>query len=433
MTILLIPVAILLFTFGVLAQTVDRTVLDLFSEVDKYETQQRQAYAQSGKRYDASARENILNDKKSLARKYVDVAASRTDLKGEDYYYLGRLYSAAENDQKTLELMRKFVSQYPPTATGDMIQSALVYSVILASRTKQMDLAEDAFARWQKGQPMLVSQQPVLQDYIATGYLKDGKPELALKHAQAAFDLLKSIPAKTAKEKRDREQIYMNLVEVLSLGYKKSKNTDQAMEILAEARAESFALPSANLYRKVMTFVDGSGFSEKKLMQKVDAYTTSDPAPEIKISEWIGESAGSLEQLRGKVVLLDFWATWCGPCISTFPRLRGWYKKYAGNDFVIIGVTQYYGKQDDKPMSNLQELDFLRGFKEKYKMPYSLAVAGPNEASIKYGIAALPTTILLDRNGVVRYIGIGAGAEESENLEDTIKKVLKEETRVAKN
>jgi hypothetical protein len=49
---------------------------------------------------------------------------------------------------------------------------------------------------------------------------------------------------------------------------------------------------------------------------------------------------------------------------------------------------------------------------------------------MKYGIAAYPTTILLDKNGVVRYIGIGAGTEESENLEDEIKKVLKEDSRI---
>ena len=182
---------------------------------------------------------------------------------------------------------------------------------------------------------------------------------------------------------------------------------------------------------QVMTFVEGSGFSEKKLMQKVDAYTSADPAPELKVAEWIGQQETTLEQLRGKIVLLDFWATWCGPCISTFPRLRGWHKKYSGNDFVIIGVTQYYGEQEGKRVTELQEIEFLREFREKYKLPYGFAVARAGEAQFKYGINAYPTTMLLDRNGVVRYIGIGSSGEESENLEDTIKKILKEETRLA--
>jgi thiol-disulfide isomerase/thioredoxin len=122
------------------------------------------------------------------------------------------------------------------------------------------------------------------------------------------------------------------------------------------------------------------------------------------------------------------------PCISTFPRLREWYKKFGGNDFTIVGVTKYYGQQDGKKMSKLEESEFLKEFRTKYKLPYGIAVlADNNEDSMKYGINAFPTTILLDRNGVVRYIGIGNGVEESENLESMIQKVLKEGGQIAES
>jgi len=166
-------------------------------------------------------------------------------------------------------------------------------------------------------------------------------------------------------------------------------------------------------------------------MQRVDSYASAEPAPQMKFTEWIGHEPIALEYFRGRVVLLDFWATWCGPCIATFPRLRSWHKKYGGDNFIIVGVTQYYGQQDGKKMSPLQELDFLNEFKAKYKLPYPFAIAAASEAPMKYGIMAYPTTILLDRKGVVRYIGIGAGLEESENLEDTIKKVLDEDRNLA--
>ena len=94
-------------------------------------------------------------------------------------------------------------------------------------------------------------------------------------------------------------------------------------------------------------------------------------------------------------------------------------------------MTQYYGEQDGKQMSPLQELDFLRDFREKHKLPYGFAIIPPAEAGLKFGINAYPTTILLDRNGVVRYIGIGSGTEESENLEDMIKKLLNEQHNLA--
>ena len=274
-------------------------------------------------------------------------------------------------------------------------------------------------------------QQPTLEAFLAFGFFKDNQYEQAIKYGQNAFDLMKTLEAKSPKDKREKEQVYMNLVEILALSHKKSKNKDAALDILAEARARSFTLPSANLYRKVMDFVAGSGFSEKKLMQKVESYANAEPAPNMEIKEWIGHDATSLEKFRGKIVLLDFWATWCMPCIATFPRLRDWHKKYGGNDFIIVGVTQYYGNGGGKPMTPLQELAFLGEFKEKHKLLYPFAVAEQGEDTMKYGIGAYPTTVLLDRNGVVRYIGIGSGAEESENLEDMIKKLLREETKVA--
>ena len=96
----------------------------------------------------------------------------------------------------------------------------------------------------------------------------------------------------------------------------------------------------------------------------------------------------------------------------------------------MVGVTQYEGSKDGKRMTDLQELDYLKDFKDKYKMTYPVAVVRTGEIS-KYGIAAFPTTVLLDRSGVIRYIGIGSGGEEAQNLEDMIKKVLKESPKLA--
>lgn len=423
---LFIPIVLLIIVpVGLSAQ--DRPVQELFSEVENYPAARSKELMSSGKRITAETREDIADEKKSLAAKHAAEVAARTRLEKTDHYYLARLWSTAGNDTKVLESMNKLLSEFPPETQGDLIQSARSFVVVLSSRRKQMPEAEAAFELWKKGQPMVKTQQPVLQDHLALGYYKSGQFEQAVRHAEEAFTLLKGMKAKTLAEKRDREQIYMNLVEVLSMAYRKSKNSDRALSVLAEARAESFAIPSTELYRKVMQFVEGGGFSEKKLMQKVESYASADPAPEMVIKEWLGENQPTLENLKGKVVLLDFWATWCGPCISTFPRLRGWHKKYgAGGDFALIGVTQYYGGADGKKMTALQELDFLNEFRAKHKLPYPIAIVGPNEWHMKFGISAIPATILLDRNGVVRYIGIGSGLEESQNLEEMIEKVLKE-------
>lgn len=413
------------------AQPPAKSVMQLNQEIENYVSDKTKELIGQGKRVDAGKRTELANDRKSLAGKYAAEAAARSDLSKTDFYYLGLLYVAAEENVKALDSMKKFLAEFPPETKGDMIQSARSYGVIMATRRKQMAEAEQFYQAWLKGDPFVKSQQPVLGSILAVGFFKDGQYDQAIKYGQEAFDLLKTLEAKNPREKRDKEKVYMNLVEVLAMSYKKNKNSEQSLNILAEARAQSFTIPSADLYRKVMDFVEGSGFSEKKLMQKVESYASADPAPDLKIVEWLGQEPVSLSSLRGKIVLLDFWATWCRPCISTFPRLREWHKKFAGNDFVIVGVTKYYGEANGKRMTPLQELDFLGEFKKKHKLPYPFAVAEPVEDSVKYGINAYPTTVLLDRSGVVRYIGIGAGLEESENLEDMIKKLLKEEPRLA--
>ena len=430
---LLFVVAIIVVSglFPNLAAAQGKPLGDLFIELEGYTAERIRELQSAGKRIDAGRREEIDNERRALAGKYAAEAAARPGLAKTDFYYLGRIYGTAGNETKLFEAMKRFLSEFPPETKGDMIQSARAFVVTLSSQRKLMADAEAAFALWRSGSPLIVAHQPALQDRIALGYYKNEEYDKAIKHAQEAFEVLKTFKAKSLSDKRDREQLYMNLIEVLAMSYRKSKNSDQALSVLAEARAESFAIPSAELYRKVMTFVEGSGFSEKKLMQKVESYASADPAPGMAFAEWIGHEPIALEHFRGRVVLLDFWATWCGPCISTFPRLRAWHKKYGGDNFIIVGVTQYYGEQGGKKMSKLQELEYLNEFKAKHKLPYPFAITGPTEARMKYGINAYPTTVLLDRRGIVRYVGIGAGTEESENLEDMIKKVLNDEQNLA--
>jgi thiol-disulfide isomerase/thioredoxin len=414
-------------------QSQNRPAAEIYKEALDYVKEKSKELIGQGKKLNAETREDLAQEQKSLAKKYATELAARADLKGTDFYYLGSLYNLTENDAKALEAMKKFLAAYPPETVGDAIQSARSYVVVLAAKQKQFADAEQTFQTWLKGEPQMPKQRPAIEQSLAISFYKDGKYDEAIKYGQSAFDNLKALEAATLAERRAKMDLYGNLVEILALSYRKAKNTDQALSVLAEGRALSFTIPSAKLYRKVMTVVSGSGFSEKKLMQKVESYKTASAAPELSIEEWLGQDATTFESLRGKVVLLDFWATWCGPCISTFPRLREWHKKYSPEGFTIVGVTQFYGEADGKKMTPLQETEFLGEFRKKHKLPYGFAVSKRGEDTAKYDINAYPTTVLLDRSGVIRYIGIGAGAEESENLEEMIKKLIKETNQTAVN
>src|SRR2546426_8169567 len=83
----------------------------------------------------------------------------------------------------------------------------------------------------------------------------------------------------------------------------------------------------------------GPGGAEDKKPQAL----VGKPAPEITGDFALNGKPVKLADLKGKVVLLDFWAVWCGPCIATFPHLREWNKDYKDKGLEVVGVTSYYG------------------------------------------------------------------------------------------
>jgi thiol-disulfide isomerase/thioredoxin len=417
---------VVLFASSVFGQNEPKTSAELYKEVNGFVNAKFRELSSKGEKIDFYTRENVVKDQKKLADKYAKEIWATNNLTYDDAYFVGLLYGIAQNDAKSLEAFQKFLTLVPANSTGDVLQDVRSRTVVLYARKKQFTEMEKIYQDWINGSPAFPKQRPTIENVISVAYFKDGKYAESVKYGESAFNLLKTLEARNLQERNIKTEIYGNLVDVLTLGYKKTKRNDDALNILAESRALAFTIPSASLYRKVMEIVAGSGISEKKLIQKVESIKTSEPAPEIVVEEWLGENTANLKELRGKVVLVDFWATWCVPCISTFPKLRGWYKKYQPKGFEIIGVTQYYGSAGERRVTPLQELDFVREFKSEHKLPYSLAISSKGETQGQYGVKALPTTILLDRKGFVRYIGIGAGQEEAENIQEMLDKLIAE-------
>ena len=133
-----------------------------------------------------------------------------------------------------------------------------------------------------------------------------------------------------------------------------------------------------------------------------------------------------LSDLRGQVVLLDFWATWCGPCRATFPNLRRLQSAYQEKGLMIIGVTRYFGQADGAKVNREQELAYLRDFKKKNELTYGFAVGNSNQDLDNYGVFGIPTYVLIDRGGNVRLMGLGAAAAPAAMLEKAVKKLIDE-------
>jgi len=135
-------------------------------------------------------------------------------------------------------------------------------------------------------------------------------------------------------------------------------------------------------------------------------------APDFAFTSTEGDYITS-EDLRGKVVVLDFWATWCGPCRSSVPELRNLHRKYVTNQsFVMIGISN---DDDDQVWGE---------FTAENKMLWAQYRDQAGKILRAFDIRALPTYIIIDHEGIVRYLSIGAGSRTAIKLEDELRKQL---------
>jgi len=157
-------------------------------------------------------------------------------------------------------------------------------------------------------------------------------------------------------------------------------------------------------------------------------------APELGISEWIDGKPMTWKSWQGKVVLLDFWAPWCGPCRVMFPHLKKLYSDYHDKGLEIIGVTRYYGYfnqlgQNLRGVPPAEELAWIKKFKMHHEIPFPYAVADGEDAmknQAGYGVSGIPHMVLVDKKGIVRLYAIGSGAASEEKLSLGIAELIAE-------
>jgi len=150
-------------------------------------------------------------------------------------------------------------------------------------------------------------------------------------------------------------------------------------------------------------------------------------APELAaVDRWFPGEPNTFAGLRGKVVLLDFWATWCVPCIQAFPSLTEWHQNFQKDGLAILGVTKYQGEAEGFSVNNIAEIEFLKRFKKANRLPYDFVVTKDNTNQVMYGAGAIPTAVLIDRKGIIRYIETGTSASREEEIRQEIEKLLAE-------
>ena len=134
-------------------------------------------------------------------------------------------------------------------------------------------------------------------------------------------------------------------------------------------------------------------------------------APEWTLERLDGSGELSLASLRGKTVVLNFWASWCGPCRDEMPLLQAGSKRWQGKNVVFVGVDA----KDDR--------GYARDFLKRYGVTYPNVYDGKGSQIGRYGVTGYPETFFIDADGKVRH-RIAGPVEQASDLDEGIERAL---------
>jgi cytochrome c biogenesis protein CcmG/thiol:disulfide interchange protein DsbE len=136
-----------------------------------------------------------------------------------------------------------------------------------------------------------------------------------------------------------------------------------------------------------------------------------EPAPELELPWLSGDGMGSLQDYRGRVVVLNFWASWCEPCREESPLLQRWHERLEGRGATVLGVDA------------LDEIGHARAFIEEYGLTYPMLRDGDGSTREPFGILGFPETFVIDRDG--RIAAVQRGPVTAEFMRERVAPLLR--------
>jgi len=395
-------------------------------------------------------------EQRQLAAKYAATAAARSGLTSDDFYYLGMLDWIAENLDGTATSLLQFIAS--DNAPADRSQTARSVLAVVRAKQGKLDDAERILSDYLSKDPKKLTERSRMEGEIAKAYQAQKQFDKMAPHADQDYAAAKSLvldPGSTQRgldEILDAGMLVFEAYRDLGDRTKAEAALDDMRSIAVQVQSPSFAYYATD--QKIRFLIDtgrkptalalyasslgaaGKDFPVKEvqddLVKRLKARQThykmlGEKAPDLpSVDRWFPGTAQSMADLKGKVVLLDFWATWCAPCFDSFPNLIEWQEQFKDQGLVILGVTRYYGQVNGLPADEAHEVDALKAFRTKWKLPYDFVVAKDQNIQLLYGGTALPTAAIIDRHGVIRYLESGTSRSRISQMHDMIVKLLAE-------
>jgi thiol-disulfide isomerase/thioredoxin len=401
-----------------------RPAQELYEEANGYLGRRFQEFNKQKLPYDPKLEAQTKKEQKDLAVRNAATLQARGSLKSDDLYYLGMLHHLAGDADGALAAMRLMLKDDPDGQKAQTARNVVVLYAIKKDLIPEANAAVEAYAHHQ---PQSADDRYRMELLITDAYMRAKDHASMAGHAKEMLAASKKYIETNKGEVFRRDEMLLKSTVLLADAYLKSNQKDAAIAALTELRKLAIQLPSATLYRDATVRVARLN-PELNVEQLFDHSLVAENValPELIADEWIEQQPKKLTDFRGQVVLIDFWATWCGPCRYTLPNLARWQNEYKSKGLVILGVTKYYGRGGGKELTEPEEIAYLRDFRPRNKLPYGFLVEDGDKNELNYGVFSIPTSFLIDRKGNVRYISLGASEEEIERLGKLIDELIAE-------
>ena len=165
----------------------------------------------------------------------------------------------------------------------------------------------------------------------------------------------------------------------------------------------------------LMSPAEAAEREQPKLGHTLTAVPTPDPAPDFTLED-IDAKKFSLKDYRGKVVLLNFWATWCPPCRRELPSMQRVYEHFKDRNFAVLALDQ------------MEDVDQIFTYTGGLEVSPTFPVLFDKDSSVSraYKVHGLPTTYLIDKKGYIRFRAIGGREFDHPDVEKLILQLMRE-------
>ncbi len=288
----------------------------------------------------------------------------------------------------------------------------LAFAALLLASTALAGIVEDVRAAIARNDPAAAEQQ--VQAY-RQAHGAD---------AQLAAAITWQARAALAAKKFDQAAAYADQARQMTLPNLRGPRIDRekwlyAMGASIEVQAQTLAAQgetadAVGFLRDELKTYSGTSIHER-IQKNINLLSLEGkPAPALEEAVWFGPRPPSIASLRGKAVLLFFWAHWCPDCKATVPIIAGLMKKYGPRGLALIGPTEYYGYvangMDAPPVV---EKPYIEQIRQQFYAPLADMPAPLSNANFaRYGASSTPTLVLVDRKGIVSWFHPGAATEQ---------------------